>query len=95
MALDKFFQQAAMQAVGMQTVLVNRGVFIHANGAFEDIDGADQHEGVAGDGFEVRDQAVYVLSIGHWVTIGYPFLSRSGGTNCNVKLLMSNFCDIN
>jgi hypothetical protein len=34
-------------------VFVNRSVFIHANGAFEDIDGADEDEGVADDGFEV------------------------------------------
>jgi hypothetical protein len=69
-ALNKFFKQAAMQAIGMQTILGNRGVFIHADGVFEDIDGADQHEGVASNGFEVRNQAVDVLAVSRGVTIG-------------------------
>jgi len=94
MALDKFFQQAAMQAVGMQTVLVNRGVFIHANGAFEDIDGADQDKGVAGDGFEVCNEAVDVLTIGNRVTIGYPFLGGSGGTNYRVEIPVFNVLNV-
>lgn len=83
----KFLKQAAMQAVGVQAFLVNRGVFIHTNRAFEDIDGADQNEGFAGHRLQVRHQAFNVSAVGAGVAVGNPFLSwGSGAENCIAEM---------
>jgi hypothetical protein len=78
----------------VQSVFVNRGVFINTDGAFEDIDGADQNESVAGHGFEVSDQAVDVLEINHGVAIGNPFLGGRGSARYRIESPLFYILDV-
>ena len=78
----------------MQAFLVNGGVFINTNGAFENIDRANQDERFTGDRFQVRDQVLDVLSISERFAIGYPFLGRRGRTHNSVKSMRLNIMNI-
>jgi hypothetical protein len=76
-----------MEPISVKIGLIDKRILVNTNRILEDVDSANENEGVAGKFFQVRDQACHVLPVSLRIAIRYPFLRRGARTNDNIDIL--------